>query len=114
MSTFDLTSLKKKVEESMVAEHQEALKKNKEVYVGAIPKWAWILFLIVAVDDILLWLASPALAIPLTIILVVIGGVFFFGGPSFASTLVNNARRAATESFGQFAAQATTKMMRNS
>lgn len=44
---------------------------------GAIPKWGWILFLIVAFDDILLWLSSPALAIPLTIILLVIGGVFF-------------------------------------
>lgn len=81
---------------------------------GAIPKWGWILFLIVAIDDILLWLSSPALAIPLTIILVVIGGVFFFGGPSFANALVTNARRAASNSFGQIAAQATTRMMRNS
>ena len=80
---------------------------------GAIPKWGWILFLIVAIDDILLWLSSPALAIPLTIILVVLGGVFFFGGPAFASGLVINARRAASGAFGQFAAQATTRMMRN-
>lgn len=80
---------------------------------GAIPKWGWILFLIVAFDDILLWLSSPALAIPLTIILVAIGGVFFFGGSSFASTLVNNARRAASNQFGNLAAQATTRMMRN-
>lgn len=81
---------------------------------GAIPKWAWILFLIVAFDDIILWLASPALAIPLTIILIAIGGVFFFGGPSFANSLVTNARRAATASFGQLAAQATTKIIKNS
>lgn len=27
---------------------------------GAIPKWGWILFLIVAIDDILLWFSSPA------------------------------------------------------
>ena len=80
---------------------------------GAIPKWGWILFLVVAIDDILLWLSSPALAIPLTIILVVIGGVFFFGGPTFAGALVNNARRAASGMFGQVAAQATTRMMRN-
>lgn len=78
---------------------------------GAIPKWGWILFLIVALDDIFLWLSSPALAIPLTIILVVIGGVFFYGGPSLAGSLVNNARRAAQNSFGQLAAQATTRMM---
>lgn len=80
---------------------------------GAIPKWGWILFLIVAIDDILLWLSSPALAIPLTIILVAIGGVFFFGGPSFAGSIVNNARRAASNQFGNLAAQATTRMMRN-
>ena len=80
---------------------------------GAIPKWGWILFLIVAIDDILLWFSSPALAIPLTIILVVLGGIFFFGGPGFASTLVNNARRAASNSLGQIAAQATTRMMRS-
>lgn len=47
---------------------------------GAIPKWGWILFLIVAFDDILLWLKSPYLAIPVTIVLVAIGLVFFLGG----------------------------------
>jgi hypothetical protein len=78
---------------------------------GAIPKWGWILFLIVAFDDILLWLSSPALAIPITIILIAIGGVFFFGGPTLASSLVNNARSAARNSFGNLAAQATTKIM---
>lgn len=61
-----------------------------------------------------MWLASPALAIPITILLVVIAGIFFFGGPSLANSLVTNARRAATVAFGQFAAQATTKMMKNS
>lgn len=80
---------------------------------GAIPKWGWILFLAVAFDDILLWFTSPALAIPLTIILVILGGVFFFGGAGFANTLVNNARRAASNSFGQLAAQATTRMMKS-
>jgi len=78
---------------------------------GAIPKWGWILFLVVAFDDILLWLSSPALAIPLTIILIAIGGVFFFGGPGLASSLVNNARTVARNSIGQITAQAATKMM---
>jgi hypothetical protein len=80
--------------------------------VGAIPKWGWILFLVVAFDDILPWLTSPALAIPLTIILAVIGCVFYFGGPTFANNLVTSARRAASSSFGSLAAQATTQMMR--
>jgi len=82
--------------------------------VGAIPKWGWILFLIVAFDDILLWFTSPALAIPLTLILIIVGGVFFYGGSGFANSLVSNARRAASNQFGNLAAQATTRMMRNS
>lgn len=81
---------------------------------GAIPKWGWILFLIVAFDDVLLWLSSPALAIPLTIILVIVGGLLFFGGTTFAGSLVNNARRAASGAFGQLAAQATTQIIKNS
>lgn len=80
---------------------------------GAIPKWGWILFLIVAIDDILLWLSSPALAIPITFVLIILGGIFLFGGPAVAGSLVNNARRAASNSFGQMAAQATTKIMRS-
>ena len=80
---------------------------------GAIPKWGWILFLIVAIDDILLWLSSPALAIPITFVLIILGGIFLFGGPSVANSLFNNARRAASSSFGQIAAQATTKLMRS-
>ncbi len=80
---------------------------------GAIPKWGWILFLIVALDDILLWLSSPALAIPITFALIIVGGIFLFGGPTVANTLVNNARRAASNSFGQIAAQATTKIIRS-
>ena len=51
---------------------------------GAIPKWAWILFLIVAVDDILLWMQSPYLALPLTVVLVVVGIVFAVGGKGLA------------------------------
>jgi hypothetical protein len=71
------------------------------------------LFLIVAFDDILLWLSSPALAIPLTLILIAVGAVFFFGGAGFANNLVNTARRAASNQFGNLAAQATTRMMKN-
>ena len=79
---------------------------------GAIPKWGWILFLIVAFDDILLWLKSPYLAIPITLVLVIVGMIFVFGGRDFATSLVNNARRAASNQFTSLATQATTRVMR--
>ena len=79
---------------------------------GAIPKWGWILFLVVAFDDILIWLKSPYLAIPITVILLLVFMVFMFGGRQFASSLVNNARRAASNQFSNLATQATTRMMR--
>lgn len=79
---------------------------------GAIPKWGWILFLVVAFDDILIWLKSPYLAIPITVVLLLVFMVFMFGGREFASSLVNNARRAASNQFSSLATQATTRMMR--
>lgn len=78
---------------------------------GSIPKWGWIIFLVVAFDDILLWMASPYLAIPVTLLLIAVGGVFAFGGKGLATSMVNNARRMATSRFTQVAAQATGKMM---
>lgn len=84
---------------------------QKEVYMGAIPKWGWIIFLLVAFDDIILWFKSPYLAIPVTLVLVVLGMVFMFGGRDFATSLVSNARRAANNQFASMATQATTRMM---
>ena len=54
---------------------------------GAIPKWGWILFLVVAFDDILLWIKSPYLAIPITIVLLAVAGIFFFGGRGLANQI---------------------------
>lgn len=78
---------------------------------GSIPKWGWILFLIVAFDDILIWLKSPYLAIPITVILIAIAAVFFMGGQGMATSLVNNARRNAQGVFTQLATQATSRAL---
>lgn len=78
---------------------------------GSIPKWGWILFLVVAFDDILLWIKSPYLAIPVTILLLAVGAVFFLGGRGLANSLINNARRAGSNLLTQAATQATGRMM---
>ena len=63
---------------------------------GAIPKWAWIVFAVVAFDDIILWVKSPFLALPVTIVLILVGVVFFLGGKNMVSALFNNGRRLVT------------------
>ena len=78
---------------------------------GSIPKWGWILFLVVAIDDILLWIKSPYLAIPVAIVLLVVGAIFFLGGRSLANSLVNNARRAGSNLLTQATAQATGRIL---
>lgn len=80
---------------------------------GAIPKWAWIIFGIVAFDDVLLWIKSPMLALPITLVLIIIGLVFFIGGRGLASSLLNNARRAATNTVTNVATKAATGRLNN-
>jgi hypothetical protein len=48
--------------------------------------------LIVALDDMALWLHSPYLAIPLTLILIAVVAVFAFGGKSAVHNIVNFAK----------------------
>ncbi len=79
---------------------------------GSIPTWGWIIFLLVAFDDILLWLHSPYLAIPLTIALILIGAIFFFGGKSTAGNLVNTAKKGANNLLTNMTARATSKMLK--
>jgi len=61
--------------------------------------------LLVALDDVFLWLHSPYLAIPLTLIIIVAIVIFFVGGKSAATNLLNMAKGQAT----QLIAGATTK-----
>jgi hypothetical protein len=53
---------------------------QKETYSASIPTWALALLGIAAIDDILLWFSSPVIALPLTLILLVIVLAYFFGG----------------------------------
>ena len=64
---------------------------QKEVYIGAIPGWAWIVFAIVAFDDILLWFKSPMMALPVTLVLVIVILVLFIGGRGMFTSILNNA-----------------------
>lgn len=75
------------------------------MYAGSIPLWGWIIFLLVALDDVLLWMHSPYLAIPLTLLIIVVAVIFFVGGKSAATNLFSMVRGQAT----QFIAGATTK-----
>jgi len=52
---------------------------------------------IAALDDVLLWFASPVLAIPLTLLLLLVVLVFVFGGKSLTDKLFG-AVKTATES----------------
>ena len=79
---------------------------------GSIPTWGWIVFLLVAFDDILLWLHSPYLAIPLTLILIVVAAVFMFGGKSTAGNIVNTARKGATTLMSNVTARAASQMLK--
>ena len=79
---------------------------------GSIPTWGWIVFLLVAFDDILLWLHSPYLAIPLTLILIAVAAVFMFGGKSTAGNIVNTARKGATTLMSNVTARAASQMLK--
>jgi hypothetical protein len=53
---------------------------QKETYSASIPTWALALLGIAAVDDVLLWFSSPIIALPLTLILVIVVLAYVFGG----------------------------------
>jgi hypothetical protein len=52
------------------------------VYSSSIPTWAFVLLGVAAIDDVLLWLSSPMIALPLTLIIVIVVMAFIFGGKS--------------------------------
>lgn len=75
------------------------------MYTGSIPLWGWVIFLLVAIDDVFLWLHSPYLAIPLALVLIVVAVLFMMGGKNAATNALNIIKRQAT----QLIAGATTK-----
>jgi uncharacterized protein involved in cysteine biosynthesis len=77
---------------------------------GAIPKWAWILLLVVAMDDALAWISTPALAIPLLILLIAFG-VLFYSQPALVGSLFNSAQSVARSSISRLATETTTRLI---
>jgi hypothetical protein len=61
--------------------------------------------MLVVIDDVFLWLHSPYLAIPITLIIIVLVVIFAVGGKSAATNVFNMLRSQATS----FIAGATTK-----
>ena len=59
---------------------------------ASIPTWGWILFLLVAFDDIIMWMKSPYLAIPLILILVLIVGILMVGGKGAMGNIGNTVK----------------------
>ena len=70
------------------------------------------MFLLVAIDDVFLWLHSPYLAIPLTIILILFIVLFITGGKSAAGNVVNTIKSGARELVANITTQAAASMMK--
>jgi hypothetical protein len=79
---------------------------------GAIPKWGWLLLLAVSFDDIVSWLSSPILAVPLVLVLVSLG-VFLYNRPGVAGSVMENVGNAARSSLSTLAVKATTGLIAN-
>ena len=82
------------------------------MYSGSIPLWGWVIFLLVALDDVFLWLHSPYLAIPLTIILILVVVLFVTGGKSAATGLLGTVKKTLTGLLTNLTAQAATSMLK--
>ena len=82
------------------------------MYSGSIPLWGWVIFLLVALDDVFLWLHSPYLAIPLTIILILVVVLFVTGGKSAATGLLGTVKNTLTGLLTNLTAQAATSMLK--
>ena len=82
------------------------------MYTGSIPLWGWVIFLLVALDDVLVWLHSPYLAIPLTLIVILVIIIFFVGGKSAATNLISMAKQRATSVVASLTTKAATSMIK--
>ena len=82
------------------------------MYLGTIPRWAWILFAIVAFDDALGWLQSPYLMVPLVLIILIVIIIFLVGGKDMAMRLINQAKNQGSGLLTNLTTQAAKKMMK--
>lgn len=65
-----------------------------------------------AIDDVFLWLHSPYLAIPLTLLLIVGVIVFFVGGKDAANGVVNVVKQGVMQLLGKLTTQAAAAMIK--
>lgn len=71
-----------------------------------------MIFILVAIDDVFLWLHSPYLAIPLTLLLIVGVVVFCVGGKDAASGLVDVVKQGVMQLLGKVTTQAAAAMIK--
>ena len=87
---------------------------QKETYSASIPTWAFVALGVAAFDDVLLWFTSPMLAIPLTIILLLIVLAFFFGGRALTDRLFGAVRSAAEGAVANVTRSAASSILKKS
>jgi len=71
-----------------------------------------VIFLLVAIDDVFLWLHSPYLAIPLMLVLIVIVVMFVVGGKQATTGIVKLAKDGAMQVMGIFTTRAAAAMIK--
>lgn len=65
-----------------------------------------------AIDDVLLWLSSPMIALPLTVIIVVVVMAFVFGGKSLTQRLLSGVKSATSGAIGNATRAAASTILR--
>ena len=67
---------------------------------------------VAAIDDVLLWFSSPVIALPLTLILLVIVLAYFFGGKTLAEKLLSTARSATEGAVANVTRSAASSLLK--
>ena len=105
----------------MQKELEEALRKNvlvlltqKDTYSGSIPTWALVVLGVAALDDVMLWMSSPMIAFPLTIVLIAVVLAFFFGGKNLTDKLFGAVRNATEGAVANATRSAASSILKKS
>jgi ABC-type dipeptide/oligopeptide/nickel transport system permease subunit len=67
---------------------------------------------VAAIDDVLLWFSSPVIALPLTLILVVIVLAFVFGGKTLTERLLSTFRSATEGAVANVTRSAASSLLK--
>ena len=85
---------------------------QKESYSASIPTWAFVLLGIAALDDILLWISSPMIALPFTIILILVVLSYMFGGKALVDTFISKAKQMTQNAVSSATASAASNLLK--